>query len=50
MHVISISTEYYFFVQYGFMQLIHQYEWLEADLRVNKLFNLKVDITSIIYG
>ncbi|KAK3092240.1 hypothetical protein FSP39_000169 [Pinctada imbricata] len=32
-HVISISTEYFFYVNYGFLQIIHQYEWLEQDLK-----------------
>jgi len=33
-HVISISTEFYFYVYYGFIQVIKQYEWLERDLKV----------------
>jgi len=32
--VISISTEFYFYVYYGFIQVIKQYEWLERDLKV----------------
>uniref|UniRef100_K1PFZ3 Iron/zinc purple acid phosphatase-like protein n=1 Tax=Magallana gigas TaxID=29159 RepID=K1PFZ3_MAGGI len=32
-HVISISTEYFFFINYGILQPIHMYEWLEKDLQ-----------------
>ncbi|XP_014781554.1 acid phosphatase type 7 isoform X2 [Octopus bimaculoides] len=32
-HVISFSTEYYFFIEYGLYQIEHQYHWLEADLK-----------------
>ncbi|KAK8760786.1 hypothetical protein V5799_027945 [Amblyomma americanum] len=32
-HIISLSTEFYFFLEYGFMQIKHQYEWLEQDLK-----------------
>ncbi|KAK3578701.1 hypothetical protein CHS0354_008558 [Potamilus streckersoni] len=31
-HFISVSTEFYFFVQYGIVQLFRQYEWLKSDL------------------
>lgn len=33
-HFISISTEVYYFLQYGVKLLIKQYEWLEQDLKV----------------
>ena len=33
-HVISISTEFYYFLEYGFDQLAVQYKWLENDLKV----------------
>jgi len=33
-HIISISTEVYFFLQYGIEQIVQQYEWLENDLQV----------------
>ena len=33
-HIISISTEVYFFYQYGIEQIVQQYEWLEKDLQV----------------
>lgn len=32
-HVISISTEYFFYINYGILQPIHMYEWLEKDLQ-----------------
>ncbi|KAK2561166.1 Acid phosphatase type 7 [Acropora cervicornis] len=32
-HIISISTEVYFFLRYGNEQIAHQYHWLEKDLR-----------------
>jgi len=33
-HIISISTEVYYFYQYGIEQIVQQYEWLERDLQV----------------
>ena len=35
-HIISFSTEVYFFYQYGIEQIAQQYEWLEKDLQVRK--------------
>ena len=35
-HIISISTEIYFFLRYGIEQIAHQYDWLEKDLRVRR--------------
>ncbi|CAH0561321.1 unnamed protein product [Brassicogethes aeneus] len=32
LHVISISTEVYYFMNYGIKPLVFQYEWLENDL------------------
>lgn len=32
MHIISISTEVYYFMNYGIKPLVFQYEWLEQDL------------------
>lgn len=32
-HIIGFSTEFYFFYQYGWTQLVRQYEWLENDLK-----------------
>lgn len=31
-HVIAFSTEFYFYVWYGWEQIARQYEWLEQDL------------------
>ena len=33
-HFISISTEVYYFLEYGLKLVIKQYEWLEQDLKV----------------
>lgn len=32
LHIISISTELYYFMNYGVKSLVFQYDWLEADL------------------
>ncbi|XP_064600685.1 acid phosphatase type 7-like [Liolophura sinensis] len=32
-HVISFSTEFYFYIQYGIHQIFDQYVWLEEDLK-----------------
>jgi len=32
-HFISISTEFYFFLNYGIKQILNQYKWLENDLK-----------------
>jgi acid phosphatase type 7 len=34
-HVIGFSTEFYYYLQYGFEQIRIQYEWIEQDLKVN---------------
>lgn len=31
-HLVSFSSEYYYYVNYGWQQIIRQYEWLERDL------------------
>lgn len=31
-HFIGITTEVYYFMNYGLKQLVKQYEWLEKDL------------------
>ena len=33
-HIISISTEFYFYREYGSHQIATQFKWLEADLQV----------------
>ena len=35
-HIIGISTEVYYFYQYGIEQIVQQYEWLEKDLQVSR--------------
>ncbi|KFM71094.1 Iron/zinc purple acid phosphatase-like protein, partial [Stegodyphus mimosarum] len=32
-HIIGFSTEFYYFLQYGWTQMAYQYQWLENDLR-----------------
>jgi len=32
MHIISFSSEFYYFTEYGFSQIHNQYAWLERDL------------------
>jgi len=34
-HLVSFSSEYYYYVNYGWQQIIRQYEWLERDLAVS---------------
>lgn len=31
-HFVSLSTEFYFYLQYGYKQIQYQYEWLIKDL------------------
>jgi hypothetical protein len=31
-HFVSISTEFYYYVEYGTDQMVNQYRWLEQDL------------------
>ena len=31
-HFVSISTEFYYFLNFGLIQVKHQYDWLENDL------------------
>jgi hypothetical protein len=33
-HLISFSTEFYYFFEFGFLQVLNQYKWIEADLIV----------------
>lgn len=34
-HIVSLSTEVYFYLEYGLELLFKQYEWLKKDLEVN---------------
>ncbi|XP_041361456.1 acid phosphatase type 7-like [Gigantopelta aegis] len=36
-HIVSFSTEFYYYVKYGVMQIIRQFEWLEEDLKTANL-------------
>lgn len=31
-HIISFSTEFYYFTEYGIAQLFNQYNWIKQDL------------------
>ena len=33
-HFVSISTEFYYFLQYGIRPVMKQYDWLVNDLEV----------------
>ena len=37
-HIISFSTELYYFLKYGIEPLIQQYKWLQKDLEVMNTF------------
>lgn len=47
-HFIGFSTEVYYFLQYGFKQIINQYEWIEQDLKVQQ-FHLLRSYTAFFY-
>ncbi|XP_060531907.1 acid phosphatase type 7-like [Cylas formicarius] len=50
-HIISISTEVYYFLNYGIKPLVFQYEWLEEDLiRANLPENRKKHPWIIVVG
>ena len=34
-HIIGLSTEFYFFIKYGTKQIERQRDWLEKDLQVS---------------
>lgn len=33
MHIISYSSEFYFYLNYGSDQIVNQFKWLEEDLK-----------------
>jgi hypothetical protein len=37
-HFIAISTEFYYYLEYGMKPVAQQYEWLIADLEVRRNF------------
>lgn len=50
-HFISISTEVYYFMNYGIKPLVFQYEWLEKDLQeANKPENRKKQPWIVVMG
>lgn len=50
-HFIGISTEVYYFLNYGFKQLVKQYDWLEKDLKeASKPENRALRPWIIVYG
>ncbi|CAH0727268.1 unnamed protein product, partial [Brenthis ino] len=50
-HFISISTEFYYFLEYGFKMVANQYEWLKRDLEeATKPENRSKRPWIIIYG
>lgn len=38
-HLLAFSSEFYYFTNYGFEQIVKQYEWMEHDLTVT-LYNV----------
>ncbi len=39
-HMVFISTEFYYYMEWGFQQIVNQYRWLEQDLKeANKPVN-----------
>ncbi|KAI1284906.1 Purple acid phosphatase 21 [Halotydeus destructor] len=32
-HIIALSTEYYFYIEYGWKQIENQFKWLQKDLK-----------------
>ena len=45
-HFIAISTEFYYFVDYGVKQILNQYKWLEKDLKVHKYTIMELENTA----
>ena len=33
-HIVSFSSEYYYYTNYGWKQIANQYKWVENDLKV----------------
>lgn len=50
-HFIELSTETYYFLNYGIKLLISQYEWLEQDLiEANKPENRELSPWIVTFG
>jgi len=45
-HLVSFNSEYYYYVQYGWKQIMLQYQWLEHDLRVSIMLSTSSSISS----
>lgn len=43
-HLIGISTEFYYYINYGIEQIIRQYKWLENDLKVILIENSLIEL------
>ena len=43
-HFVSFSSEYYYYLNYGFKQIVRQYEWLEKDLQVRMCIEACADM------
>ena len=35
-HFVSVSTEFYYYVNYGFKMVANQFKWFVEDLKVTK--------------
>ncbi|CAG5023618.1 unnamed protein product [Parnassius apollo] len=50
-HFVSVSTELYYFLQYGLKVLDNQYQWLQEDLsEANKEENRRIRPWIVLYG
>lgn len=38
-HIIGFSSEFYYYTEFGFDQIVNQYKWLEQDLIVKRKQN-----------
>lgn len=43
-HFISVSTEVYYFLEYGLKLLTNQYSWLEQDLKVHRTLTVSYSL------
>ena len=37
-HLVSVSTEFYYYVNYGFKMVANQYKWFVEDLEVSQRY------------
>jgi hypothetical protein len=44
-HFIFVSTEVYYFLEYGLKLLTNQYSWLEQDLKVHKALTVTYSLS-----